>query len=395
MPLPARARPAVVLGLHWAGLALVRPLGRAGIRVIGVSQSAADYGLSSRYVACRHLIEAADASERERRVLAVLAEVAREARPVLFPDSDDNVELVLRHWDFVQDLADVPLGPDPETVQRLRRKDELSRTAAQAGVPIPTTILASSEPALRAGGLRPPLLIKPVEGKTFETKFGEKAFLARDLDGAVAAWHKARAGGFETIIQELVPDAEEAVFSLFTYVGRAGEPLASVVGRKVRQLPLHFGSSTVFEARHDPRPLELGLRLLRYVGYRGFAHVEFAYDRRDGDFKLLEVNTRVPVWASIAMAGEFNMARIAYDDLCGHGTPAAAPEERRWWVDLQRDLLQLVRRRDFRPRAFVTPYVQRSKARAVFAADDPRPTLAQLKFLARRVARELRQARPA
>jgi len=59
--------------------------------------------------------------------------------------------------------------------------------------------------------------------------------------------------------------------------------------------PLHFGTSAYFAAEHDDRVLELGHRLLLHCGYRGFAHVEFAYDARDDTYKLLEVNTRVPV----------------------------------------------------------------------------------------------------
>jgi predicted ATP-grasp superfamily ATP-dependent carboligase len=72
----------------------------------------------------------------------------------------------------------------------------------------------------------------------------------------------------------------------------------SVVGRKVRQGPIDFGTSAVFEVDYVPEVEKLGQRPLRSAGYTGFAHVEMAYDQRDGQFKPIEVNTRPPVGRS-------------------------------------------------------------------------------------------------
>ena len=257
-------------------------------------------------------------------MLGYLRSLADDGRVVLVPERDEHVDFVLRNWDEVTALADVPLPPDPETVLRLRRKDQLPLAAAEAGVPSPATFFPESEESVHAAELQPPFLLKPAEGQEYALRFGEKAVVANDADEAAAVWRQARDAGFEMILQELVPDSHEHVYSLFAYVGRAGEPLATVVGRKVRQGPLRFGTSAVFEVRFEPEVLELGLRLLDSVGYRGFAHVEFARDLRDETFKVLEVNTRVPVWAGVAMTEAFDVARVAYDDLCGVPTPARA-----------------------------------------------------------------------
>jgi predicted ATP-grasp superfamily ATP-dependent carboligase len=187
------------------------------------------------------------------------------------------------------------------------------------------------------------------------------------------------------VIQELVPDAEAKIFSLFTYIGCAGTPLASVVGRKVRQGPIRFGTSAVFEVRHDERVLELGLRLLRSSSYRGFAQVEFAHDARDDTFRLLEVNTRLPMWAGIAIRPEFDIARLAYDDLCGRPVePLGTLTEPVSWVYFAKDAwvsLQLARRRELRLGELVSPYARRKKSRSVLALDDLRPALASVGYL--------------
>jgi predicted ATP-grasp superfamily ATP-dependent carboligase len=310
-------------------------------------------------------------------------------RPVLFPERDENVEAVLNRWDEVRELADVPLPDDPEATLRLRRKDVLPQVAAAAGVNSPKTVRAESPEQIRAAGLRPPLLLKAVEGQEFALTFGEKAFVAADLDEAVAAWKRAKDKGFETIVQELIPDSHEHVWSLFTYVGRDGEPRASVVGRKVRQGPLRLGTSAVFASAHDPEVHELGHRLLRAAGYTGLAHVELVRDPRDDELKLLEVNTRPPIWAGIAMGPELGMARIAYDDLTGADTgPERTLADDVTWLYLAKDVwvsAQMARRRELHPREFLRHYVRRKKVRAVFAADDPRPALASLGYLRSRV----------
>jgi predicted ATP-grasp superfamily ATP-dependent carboligase len=374
-------RPAVVFGLLWAGLAVARSLGRAGVPVTGVAYEPTDFGVRSRHLAHRIV----PSPDRDELLLAALREAAADGRPVLFPERDESVHVVLRHWDEVRELADVPLPDDIETVNRLRRKDLVRAEAERAGVPLPATIAPEDESEIRASALRPPFLVKPVTGQEFAYLFGEKLFLADDVDSAAAAWRRAKEHGFETVVQELIPGSQEKIYSLFTYVGRGGGALANVVGRKLRQGPLRFGTSAVFLVDHDDRVLELGLRLLTSAGYRGFAQVEFAYDARDDTFRLLEVNTRLPMWAGVAMSRWFDIARIAYDDLCG--LPPREPRTFRddvAWVYLAKDAwvsAQLARRRELGAREFLAPYLRRKKVRSTLAVDDPMPALAAMSYL--------------
>src|SRR5437764_1270158 len=281
-------------------VAPARALGREGVPVHGIAVDEREFGLRSRYLTGKGLVRS------DEDVLELLRRFPE--RPVLFPERDENVAFVLRNWAAVRELADVPLPEDPEIVVRLRRKERLPIEGAAAGVAAPATVLARDEETIRAADLQPPLLVKPAEGQEFALAFGEKAVVALDADAAVAAWRRAHEHGFDTIVQELIPEPHDFVFSLLTYIGREGEPLASVTGRKVRQGPLRFGTSAVFEARREPEVEEQGLRLLRHVGYTGFAHVELVRDPRDGELKLVEVNTRLPIWAGIAMGAgrDFN-----------------------------------------------------------------------------------------
>lgn len=372
-------RPAVVFGLLHAGLAVTRSLGRSGIPVTGISWNPHEFGVKSRYLRKRQLFARGDDA-------AVLEAIRSEGeRVVLFPERDENVEWALEHWDDVRAVADIPLPDDPEAVLRLRRKDLLPAVAAEAEVPSPGTVLADGDAAVREAGLRPPVVVKAVEGQEFALAFGHKAVVAQDVAEALRVAREARDRGFQTIIQEIVPDSHERVYSLLAYIARDGRPLATVVGRKVRQGPLRFGTSAVFEVDYEPRVLDQGLRLLRAAGYTGIAHVEFAHDPRDGEFRVLEVNTRLPVWAALAANRHLDLPRIVYDDLTGREVaPLPTFQGDLTWIYLAKDVyvsLQMARRRELGPRQFLSGYLRRPKARAVFARDDPWPAVASLAYL--------------
>lgn len=370
-------RRAVVYGLLHAGLAVSRSLGRAGIPVTGIARDPREFGLRSRYLERRIVVPRAD----DEAVLAAL----QGERAVFFPERDEHVEFALRHWAELRELADLPLPEDAEAVRRLRRKDLLPLVAAEAEVLAPGTVLADTDDAVREAGLRPPLVVKAAEGQEYSLALGRKAVLASDVDEALVAVAEARELGFQMIVQEVVPDSHERVYSLLTYIGRSGEPLVTLVGRKVRQGPLRFGTSAVFEVDFEPRVLELGLRLLRSVGYTGIAHVEFAQDPRDGEFQLLEVNTRLPVWAALAAHRRLDLPRIAYDDLSGKEVvPVPTYTDDLTWIYLAKDLwvsLQMARNRELRAREFASRYLRGRKTRAVFARDDPWPAVASLGYL--------------
>ena len=237
------------------------------------------------------------------------------------------------------------------------------------------TVRPQSPAELRQAGLNPPLLIKPIEGKEFAYIFEKKLFTADTIGEAVEEWERARSFGFETIVQEMVPDHEGNIYSFFGYLDRDQRALAAVVGRKVRDAPRPFGSSAVFLAKWNERVYDRAVTLLQTSGYRGFAHVELAYDARIDDFSLIEVNTRVPTWAGIGMTRDFNMAKVAYLDLCGEEQEPIRLRRTRLWVDLIEDVRAGPPRRPVELVRFLSPYLRPRSIGALFAFDDPAPAL--------------------
>ena len=78
-------RPAVVLGLLWAGLSFARSLGRAGIPVTGITMHPNEFGARSRY-----LRDVSRARGDEAVLKALRASAQGDTKPVLLPERDDH-----------------------------------------------------------------------------------------------------------------------------------------------------------------------------------------------------------------------------------------------------------------------------------------------------------------
>jgi predicted ATP-grasp superfamily ATP-dependent carboligase len=368
---------AVVLGFNRGALALARGLGRAGIPAAGVGFDPF-LAYRSRYFTQRHVVASRPGQGRPDMQGALERLAGDGSRLALLPGTDGTVVWIADHWQEIRAFADAALPEDVDVVRRLVRKDLLPEEGERAGIASPRTLRPASADEIRTSGLRPPLIVKGLEGKSFILRFGKKLFTADTIDEAVEGWERARLHGVPTIIQELVPSHDGNVFSYFGYVGRDGRALASVVGLKVREAPRPFGSSTVFVAQWNDRVYELGLGLLQSSGFRGFGHVELAYDDRIDDYVLIEVNARVPTWAGIAMGRHLNIAEVAYRDLCGLHQEPVELRAPRVWVDFIEDLKAGAPRTPAELRAFGAPYLRRGSVGALFAPDDPRPALTEV-----------------
>jgi D-aspartate ligase len=335
--------PGVVVGAGWvAGLAAIRSLGRAGVRVLAVDARTGALGFRSRYAEPR--VAPARSGSEYVEFLRGLGE------GVVFPTHDDDLETIARSRD--QLLFTCPF-PGWEVIGRVQDKREQLAAAARAGIPAPRVTDAPTEE------LGFPVLVKPAHATAFRRHFGVKAFRCdtrAELDGAFE-----RALPFEPLVQEWIPGGDETLYTLGSYVSADGEALGVFSGRKLRQTPRQIGTARVAEAVWVGEVVEQGLALLRELGVWGISQVEFKRDPRDGAFKLIEVNPRLWEWHGLASACGVDLPVIAYRDAVGD-----APQP----VRMKRDGLRwaITFARGARPVPQRPPYVD-----AMWARDDPRP----------------------
>lgn len=395
MPTASADRPAAfVLGMSETGLAAVRSLGRAGIRVVGVDSDPAEPGSVSRY--CEPLLVdgpsggGADIAGRlvqeARRYPGTPALLASGDAWVLFMSR--NRETLARGFRFVLPEADV--------IEATVDKQRTYELAEGLGLPVPETWDPEVVPSvsLLADQLPYPVLLKPRVGHLWRQRLpawnkGVKVLAPSELLHALQA---AQAEGVGAVIQSIVTGPVTNLYEYCACVGRSGELLGEFVQRKIHQYPPEFGVGSLAESVVDPQVMELGRRVALGTGYRGVCSIEIKRDDRDGRLKLIEINPRLDSKTTLAARCGLDFPLIAYRDIIGENqTVPDSYATGAKWLDPPLDLLSLAetRRTQRAPMATWLATWSGVSAFPALASDDMRPFLFKYSKLARRAAARL------
>ncbi|CAN5268983.1 hypothetical protein BH23CHL1_BH23CHL1_20690 [soil metagenome] len=327
----ARGKPAaIVFNSHITGLAVTRSLGRRDVPVIALDPDPKGYGLASRYATvtalCPYVLT------EEEAFISFLLELgeALEQPAVLYPTNDEWVLAVNRHRERLEQHFLIPFS-GPEIVEPVLDKAQLYRTATELGIPIPRTWYLEDEDLAQVEAELPyPCILKPTEQRSFYDEFGDKAW--RVESAAEFRTVLARAAGHPMVAQEIVGQGLTDFYSVCSYIGKDSEPHGVFVGRKLEQYPPDFGTGCLVSAEHVPEIAERGVQVLKTFGYRGVSEVEFIYDARDGEHKLLDVNTRVWKWIGLPIEAGVDLPWLAYADATGTPEVAGAVRDGIVWT---------------------------------------------------------------
>jgi D-aspartate ligase len=303
---------ALVFNCHITGLAVARSLGKRGIPVVGLDRDENGYGLHSKFTAvagrCPYPLD------DERGFIDLLLEIGAELKQkaVLFPCLDEWVFAVAHHRRELEEYFLIPFS-EIETVERILDKNLLYRKCEARGIPIPRTFyLGEQTPQQIASEIEFPCIVKPALQREFTNEFGEKVFRVATREEFLAMCE--RAGRHALLAQEIVGSGVDSFYSLCSYVGRDGEAKGVFVGRKLEQYPPDFGTACLVDSRYVDEIVGRGVDILREFGYQGISEVEFLRDERDGEFKLLDINTRVWKWIALPITAGIDLPWLAYAD---------------------------------------------------------------------------------
>lgn len=335
-------------------LGVIRSLGRRGVQVIGLDCVPMSVGFRSRY--CSGM-QCPDPVRDEGSFIDFLVELGKSlgTRGVLFLMDDFYVFLTTKHRARIENHFLFPYL-EPDTLHHCLDKRKMMESARALNIPVPDSYWPESREEMEevAKHIPYPVIIKPV-GK-FEIKGNEARDIyrffrrfgkARRVTGAkelAQLWEETRRMGLSTLIQhEILGDASR-LYSLGAYCTGNSEMLAAFTGRKLRQIPLDFGTCTLAEGCHAPELVAYGRAYLNAIRFRGIAEMEFKKDPEDGRFKFLEINPRAWTWISLATACGVDLPYIAYRDLTGQAVEAPCQIENPVkWINLAQDVLCYIR----------------------------------------------------
>jgi predicted ATP-grasp superfamily ATP-dependent carboligase len=376
------------MDVNLQALKVIRSLGRDGIRVIGVVPKKSRWEHSSRYCEIRECGHAGDNDDNLLDFFVQLAEETGDA-PVLIPMQDDNVLFVARNHDELKKHYRFQL-PAPDIAEGLVSKSGTHELAAAAGVLQPQTFRVDSghDAESLVGKITYPALIKPVFSRSWQTAEVQKRVRGKVVVVENDAQLLDSCRGLSRIdnrlvVQEMIPGPDSNLVYYIGYFDENSDPLASFVGVKERVIPVHFGSASFVTSRYDQRVIDLSTQFMKRIRYKGHVGIEYKYDDRDDEYKLIEVNVRFGLWDGLPAICGIDFARINYDYLLGHAVPCSRRfDDGIKWISFERDVRAFVKYRREDGLSFRDWLGSISTGRrdfAVFALDDPLPFVLSIK----------------
>lgn len=393
---PAQGPGAVVTGASYRALAVVRSLGRRGIRVRLVRSDEHAVAERSRYAAR----QGAWPQEGERPRVEWLLGLARRERLdgwVLIPTHDEEAALIARHRDELATRYRVTTPPW-EALRDAYDKRATHALAARLGLDQPWTVLPRSAAELAVAEGHFPVIVKPAFKAEANRLTTDKAWRADDAAGLRARYADAcrLVDPAIVMLQELVPGDGSAQLSFAALCSR-GSVLAALTARRTRQYPMDFGrASSYVETTEDPAVERSARRLLAAMAWTGMVEVEFKRDRRSGSVKLLDINPRAWGWQSLCGRAGVDFPYLLWRMACAEEVPEVHATAGVRWMRVATDLAAAtgeIRAGRMSARSYLRS-LRGPLEFAVFAADDPLPSLAGPLEAARIVTRRVFAGQP-
>jgi predicted ATP-grasp superfamily ATP-dependent carboligase len=322
------------MNLFYTGLGIARSLGEKGIPVIGLTAQRGVYGNLSRYVTTAHTADSRNDPETLLSQMIALGERLGQ-RAVLFPTRDHDLVFIDR-FRAALDPYYVPVVPSSEALRRCLDKWETYLAAKSAAVPVPKCVVIETADALSHAtqDIEFPCVLKPVAAHQWRSANnwslvgGRKAISVNSIEELMSAYAGIAAAGAPILVQEEVPGPDDSLFVVACYVDRQGRFQGAFNLQKLVQIPAGFGTGCIVQTADRPELVDRTERLLRTVGFTGIAEVEYKWDARCDDYKLIEINPRPWDQHRLGVASGVDVMYLAYCDCAGLGTPELRPTGR-------------------------------------------------------------------
>jgi D-aspartate ligase len=323
--------------LHHGGLGIIRSLGSLGVPVFTVIEDRFAPAAVSKYLKGTFVWDTRDSSRSQ--LLEGLERIGRQLKlPIILIPTDDagailiaEEALTLRQWFLVPELR-------PAIPRSLADKSRLHALCKKLQVPCPDAILPRtiSEVHEFIDTAVFPVVVKPSKPwLKSETKTG----IVRSPQALLDVYRRSEGQvPSNLLIQEYIRDGEDWLFN--GYCNSTSECLVAFTGRKLRSFPPHLGSVTLGRSVTNPALLRQAEALVKAIPYAGIMDVDYRFDKRDGQYKLLDFNPRVGAQFRLFEDSEgIDVARALYRDLTGRSVQRSPQTDERVFVVEPHDCL--------------------------------------------------------
>lgn len=226
---------------------------------------------------------------------------------VVIPMNDFSAEYLSMNKNELRDLTNF-LIPDYDVFLDGYDKNRLMRVCEVNHFPHPKTIdLSTTSIEEAAGKMVFPALIKPnitTGGRGFA-----KVNNGEDLKQKYPLIYQEYG---HCHLQEFVP-AGGRQFKVELFIDENGSLINSTVLHKVRFYPENGGSSCCSISVDEPNLVKICADVLKAIRWIGFADFDLIEDPRSGEFKIMEINPRVPACVRLSLVSGIDFATLIAD----------------------------------------------------------------------------------
>jgi predicted ATP-grasp superfamily ATP-dependent carboligase len=347
MHIHSNSTPVVVLGSSdHCSLGIARSLGRLGVSVYGVEPHLLAPSFFSRY--CKGKFVWHTDRHTTQDTVAFIQNVSRSIgiRPILITTNDPATVFVAETSSYLRPWF---LFPDQSVAltRGLSDKKQMYFLAKQHHIPTAETVFPTSRKDVVEflDHALFPIMLKGIDGWRLWKRTGRKMFIVSNERELIQTYDACEDLEFPNLmIQEYIPGGDDTVWMFNGYFNPASECLMGLAGKKIRQCPVHTGSTSLGICLPNDEVEQTTKRFMKSVGYQGILDIGYRYDARDGKFKVLDVNPRIGATFRLFVdSNGMDVARALYLDLTGQTVPAINPCPGRKWMAEDLDLVSCYR----------------------------------------------------
>jgi D-aspartate ligase len=289
-------------------ISVLKSLKKIQTRITIFCEHRISFGYASRYPDSRIIAPAI--KDNESNFLQFLLRFLKgNPQDLIIPLYNDGAEFLSRYKDRIKMLGTKCAIPDYSIFIKAHDKEKLMEICEMNGIPHPRTANpAKSSIELASEYVGFPLLIKPnissgARGISFVRTKDKLEILYKHVIEKYGA----------CTFQEYV-NHSGVYYNVMLYRTRAGQFANSVVTKILRYFPIKGGTSSFCISINQPELLKQCMKLLDALDWHGFADIDIIKDEVSQDYKIIEINPRIPASINAAAISGINFPEIILKD---------------------------------------------------------------------------------
>ncbi len=290
-------------------VAIAECLKKSGYGVGVLCDGKNEYGYHSKFVDWKFLGPGSHIPEYKSFVFDFLK---NHHFDVLIPTSDATAEFMSFNKAELSALTGV-LMPERAVFELAYDKNRLMKVCRDGGFPHPVTI-DLSEVAVDSSQLADfpyPALLKPNI-----TSGGRGMTLVRNQAELISVFSAIHASYGDCHLQQFIPEGGRQI-KVQIMTDDSGDKVYSSVIWKQRYYPVHGGSSCCNVTVDNPEMVDVCARVLKKIGWVGFADFDLIEDPASGRFLIMEINPRIPACIRSVFKSGVDYATMIADSTLG------------------------------------------------------------------------------